>query len=151
MKTFFVFAGLFFLSYVANAQDTTAVVIASGNKVIRDQRLDQLGVKMREYNESLSQKIQLVDGYRLQLLNTTDRNQLMKVRSELIRLYPDQKLYTIFQTPYLKLKLGNFLNKQDAEKFRETLVDSKLISGSIYLVPEKVELKPEKKNQEEEP
>jgi hypothetical protein len=130
------------------AQDST---IVAGNKFNRDNRLDQLGVKMLEYNESLSQKIQLVDGFRLQLLSTTDRNQLMKVRSELIRLYPDQKLYTIFQTPYLKLKLGNFINKQDAEKFKKMLIDSKLITGSIYLVPEKVELKPDKKNQEEEP
>jgi hypothetical protein len=46
--------------------------------------------------------------------------------------------------------VGNFINKQDAEKFKQTLIESKLISGSIYLVPEKVELKPDKKNQEEE-
>jgi len=150
MKPLFLFPATLIIQLAVFAQDTTAIVDVSGNRVIRDQRLDQLGIKMREYNESLSQKIQLVDGFRLQILNTTDRNQVMKVRSELIRLYPDQKLYTIFQTPYLKLKVGNFVNKQDAEKFKQTLIDSKLISGSIYLVPEKVELKPDKKNQEEE-
>lgn len=150
MKPLFLFAATLIIQLAASAQDTTAVLDGIGNRIIIDQRLDQLGVKMREYNESLSQKIQLVDGFRLQILSTTDRNQVMKVRSELIRLYPDQKLYTIFQTPYLKLKVGNFINKQDAEKFKQTLIDTKLISGSIYLVPEKVELKPDKKNQEEE-
>lgn len=150
MKPLFLFAATLIIKLTASAQDTTAVLDGIGNKIIVDHRLDQLGIKMREYNESLSQKIQLVDGFRLQILSTTDRNQVMKVRSELIRLYPDQKLYTIFQTPYLKLKVGNFINKQDAEKFKQTLIESKLISGSIYLVPEKVELKPDKKNQEEE-
>ena len=103
----------FFGCLIAGAQDTTTAKLPV-NTLVYDARIDKLGQKMLEYNESLAKKTQLVDGYRLQLLNTTDRNQLMRVRSELIRLYPEQKLYTIFQTPYLKLKLGNFINKVDA-------------------------------------
>lgn len=116
------------------------------NIIHKDDRIDLLGKKMLEYNEALALKIQLVDGYRLQLLNTTDRELALKIRSFLIKTYPDQKLYMTFQSPYLKLKIGNFIIREDAEKFRDILIESKVIPNNIYVVPEKVEQKPVEKN-----
>ena len=117
------------------------------NIIHKDDRIDLLGKKMLEYNEALALKIQLVDGYRLQLLNTTDRELALKIRSFLIKTYPDQKLYMTFQSPYLKLKIGNFIIREDAEKFRDILIESKVIPNNIYVVPEKVEQKPVEKMQ----
>ena len=127
--------------------DTTA----NGMSFIhKDERVDLLGAKMNEYYESLSKKIQLVDGYRLLVVNTSDRSMAMQTRSELIKAYPDQKLYMSFLAPNIKIKLGNFIEREDAEKFREVLVKSNLISGNIYIVPEKVEQKSTAKKAEEE-
>ncbi len=126
--------------------DTLPPSKPSHNIIHSDERIDRLGKKMLEYNENLALKIQLVDGYRLQLLNTSDREAAMKIRTALIQQYPDQKLYMTFQSPYLKLKLGNFLQKEEAEKFKKILIDSKLIPNNIYVVPEKVEQKPTDKN-----
>jgi hypothetical protein len=78
------------------------------------------------------------------LLNTTDRPYAMKVRSQLMQQYPDQKVYISFVSPYIKLKFGNYPEKADAEKARKMMLAAKIVSGNIYLVPEMVEQKQEK-------
>ena len=112
--------------------------------VTKDERIDLLGKKMLEYNESLANKIHLVKGYRLMLLSTTDRSQALQVRSQLIRLFPEQSVYMTFQSPYIKLKFGNFLEKEEAEDMRKDIVAARIVPGNIYLVPEMVESKPDK-------
>ncbi len=112
--------------------------------VSKDLRMDVLGQKMAAYNEGLANKIQLVDGYRLMLLNTTDRTLAMRIRSALLQQYPDHKIYMTFLSPYIKIKFGNFVEKAAAEDMRKKLLESKLITGNIYMLPEKVESKPDK-------
>ena len=112
--------------------------------VSKDVRVDVLGQKMAAYNEGLANKIQMVDGYRLMLLNTTDRTMAMQVRSTLLQQYPEQKIYMTFLSPYIKIKFGNFIEKAAAEDMKKKLLESKLITGNIYILPEKVESKPEK-------
>jgi hypothetical protein len=82
-------------------------------------------------------------GYRLMVLNTNDRDYAMKIRSTLLKQFPDQKIYMIFLSPYIKIKFGNFIDKDEAEKMKKTLKDLKIITGNIYLLNEKVELKPQ--------
>jgi len=115
--------------------------------VEKDYRIDILGKKMAEYNESLAARpggIKMVRGYRLMLLSTNDRNLAMNVRSRLLSRYPEQKVYMTFQSPYIKLKFGNFADKNDAEKFRKQIASSGIVSNNIYLVNEMVEIRVEK-------
>lgn len=129
-----------------NAQHFIHDTSANGFSIIhKDERIDLLGKKMAEYNESLAEKIQMVDGFRLMLLNTTDRNLAMQLRANLLQQFPDQKIYMTFLSPYIKIKLGNFLDKKDAEKLRKQILDGKIVTGNIYILPEKVELKPVEK------
>ena len=147
MKVLFItilLSGLLLVGYAqTNIADSTASTQTIKHK---DPLIDSLGKKMADYNESLALKIQLVDGYRLMLLNTTDRNFAMKVRSAIIKQYPDQKLYLTFLAPYIKLKMGNFIDKAEAEKIRKQLIEANIITGNIYLLNEKVEQKPMDKN-----
>ena len=122
----------------------TDSVIRGTVSIVKDERIDLLGKKMTEYNESLANKIHLVKGYRLMLLSTTDRTRAMEVRSQLMQQFPEHNVYMTFQSPYIRLKFGNFIEKDDAEKMRKTLVQAKLITGNIYVVPEMVEMKPDK-------
>jgi hypothetical protein len=115
--------------------------------ITKDDRIDLLGKKMAEYNEGLANKIHMEKGYRLMLLNTTDRNQALQMRSSLMQLYPEQNVYMTFQSPYIKLKFGDFLDKEEAEKMRKELNGSKVVPGNIYVVPEMVEVKPDKNKQ----
>lgn len=115
--------------------------------VSKDDRIDILGKKMAEYNESLANKIRLEKGFRLMLLSTTDRAQAIQVRAKLMQQFPDQNVYMTFASPYIKLKFGDFLLEDDADKMKKQITDLKIVSGNIYVVPEMVEVKPEKTKQ----
>ena len=89
------------------------------------------------------------NGYRLLVLNTNDRPLAMKVRSQLLENFPEQKVYMGFQPPFIKLKFGNFLTKEDAEAYKKDILKLKIISGNVYLLPETIELKPDKNKDKE--
>lgn len=144
--TFSIF--LVICSLCVRAQELKKDTLAGGRLIIqKDPRIDVLGEKMAEYNDALSKKNRLENGYRLMLISSTDRNKVMSLRAKLLQLYPEQKVYTVFQSPYIKLKFGNFLDKEEAEKMKKQIISLKLVEGNIYVVPEKVEVKPEKKDE----
>jgi hypothetical protein len=126
--------------------DIVDSVASEKNIMHKDARIDVLGQKMAEYNERLALKIKMVSGYRLMLLNTTDRAFAMKLRTTLLQQYPEHKLYMSFLVPNIKLKMGNFVDKAEAENMRKELQALNIVNGNIYLVNEKIELKPVEKN-----
>ena len=129
----------------AHAQNGPSDTIPLGQVTItQDERIVLLGNKMAEYNDRLSTAIRPTKGYRLMLLSTSDRNLAMKVRSQLLQQYPDQKVYMAFQTPYIKLKFGNFVDKEEAEKFRKAISTQRIVTGNIYVLPETIEVKADK-------
>ncbi len=145
MKKIVLFILLHALVISAWAQKTTADTADAGKIVVnKDPRIDVLGRKMAEYNESLASKLHSARGYRLMLLSTSDRAQALQVRSQLLQLFPDQSIYMIFQTPFIKLKFGNFLEKSEADDYRKQITALKIIAGNIYIVPETVEVKGDK-------
>lgn len=131
---------------IAQVNSNDTVVVSNTHSVYKDKRVDIFGKKMAEYNESLALKIQLVNGYRLMLLNTTDRDLAMKVRTTLLQQFPEHKVYMTFQSPYIKLKIGNIVDKNEAEKLKKQITDLNIVTGNIYLLNEKVEQKPVDKN-----
>ena len=134
------------LNQYVSAQHIIHDSLPQTNTIVHeDERIGILGSKMAEYNLSLSKKIQMVSGYRLMLLNTTDRNQAMQLRSTLLQKYPEQKVYTTFLAPYIKLKFGNFLTRDEAMAMKKNFEKLKLVTGNIYVVSELVEKKPEEK------
>jgi hypothetical protein len=75
---------------------------------------------------------------------------VMAVRAKLLQQFPDQKVYMTFQFPYIKLKFGNFVEKADAERFRDLLTKMQIVTTNVYVVPEVVEVKPDKVKVKEE-
>lgn len=128
------------------ATDTTTYGIVTVNK---DKRIDLLGEKMYAYNVALSKNIRSGKGYRLMLISTNDRNVAMSLRSRLLQQYPEHKVYMTYQTPFIKLKMGNFVEKAEAEKLKKQLMQQKLVPGNIYVLPETIEIKPEIEEEEE--
>ena len=80
------------------------------------------------------------------LLSTNDRTIAMKVRTLLLQRYPEQKVYMSFQPPYIKLKFGNFLDREEAEDYRKEILKNKMVASNIYLSAERIEVKPDKNN-----
>ena len=139
----------FLASPVLAQQATTDSLVPGKVTVKKDPRIESLGKKMAEYNESLANKLHSTRGYRLMILSTNDRQKAIQVRSQLLQLFPDQSIYMVFQSPFIKLKFGNFLERTEAEDYRKQIIASKIINSNIYIVSEMVDVKAEKLNQAE--
>ena len=111
----------------------------------KDSRITALEKKLAEYNASVIYKsTRTARGYRLMLLNTSDRNAALALRSKLLQSFPEQNVYISFQSPYIKLKFGNFLDKAEATKYQKQIMSMGLVTGNIYVLPETIEVRPEK-------
>lgn len=129
--------------FFAKAQTIADTSIYAEVTVIKDKRIDMLGQKMGAYNVALSKNIRSGRGYRLMLISTNDRNLAMQLRSTLMQYYPEHKVYMLYQVPFIKIKMGNFVDKEDAEKLKKMLLAQRVVTGNIYVLPETVEIKQE--------
>jgi hypothetical protein len=135
------------ISLTTYSQDSTKNAARDENITVnKDPRLDVLAKKEAEINDANGVLLggRAARGFRLMLLNTTDRALAMKVRAQLLQHFPDQKVYMSFQPPYIKLKFGDFLEKDDAESYKTDILNAKIVTANIYVVPELVEIKPDK-------
>lgn len=127
----------------SGASDTVVVVKVT---VFKDPRIDILAKAEADIN---SMSTRFVKGYRLFVLKSNNREYAMKVRAYLLQNFPDEKVIMTYQSPFIKMKFGDFEDKKDAEKYRDMIIRDGVITGGIYVVPDTIELKPDKiKNQQ---
>jgi len=119
LKKIFALALTVLLSHAyASAQyDSTLVEVSA------DPRLDMLAKKQAQINKVSIYKNSSGQwkGYRVMVLNTNNRDLAYKTRADILRYFPDKGVYMAYQAPYYKLKAGDFLKKEDAEKFKKDL------------------------------
>ncbi|MEP7142465.1 MAG: SPOR domain-containing protein [Ferruginibacter sp.] len=148
-----IFISVLFLSKSTIQSQAVApkdTVATSGKvTVFKDGRLDILAKIEAEFNEALALGPKAAKGYRLMLLSTNDSAQAMNLRARLLKRFPDQKVYMSFQPPYIKLKFGNFLEKTEADQYKKEITNNKMVTTNIYLVPEIIEIKPDKNKEKE--
>ena len=139
---FLLFTFYFLLNKVEAQIDTTLVKTKDTIIVNKDPRLDILTQKQALVNKRSQMMTSngLYKGYRLQLLSTNNRNQAFKLKYDLLTNFPDQKAYVSYQAPYFKVKFGNFLHKDEAEKMRKQL--SKTFPAGVFIVEDAIEYTP---------
>jgi hypothetical protein len=139
-----IFTLIFFIA--SKAQTSTADTLVTGKiTVYKDARLDILAKQEAEFNKAtVGLGTKAAKGYRLLVLSSNDRSYAMKIRATLLERFPEEKVYMSFQAPFIKLKFGNFVEKDDAEKYRKMITSYKIVTTNVYLVPEVVEIKVDK-------
>ena len=142
MKVFFS-AICFCLSMSAFAQDAMDSGVVT---VFSDPRIELLGKTQTRFNYGKYYGPKAAKGYSLMVLSTNDRALAMKVRAQLLQRFPDQKVYMTFQVPNIKIKFGNFTDKDDAERYKQLISRGGIVSNNVYVVPETVEVKTSKNN-----
>jgi len=135
---FVVFAGSFTL---ATAQTSTGSV-----SVNKDPRLDMLVNKQIEINEVTTRySRRYTSGYRLLVISSNDRNKVIDIKTKMYREFPELKAYMMYQSPFFRLKVGNFKERPEAEAYLAQL--QKLVEGNVYVVPDTIEVRPDLDNQ----
>ena len=143
MKVLFCVGLLCFFSSFVQASDTILVQ--------KDGRLDVLVAKQAAINRASAKMFSngQVKGYRLQVLNTRSRDEAFKVKAELMQKFPNQKVIALFQSPYFKIRLGNFADKEEAEKYKIEV--SRIYPQGVYVIQDAVDIAPAASDQLSEP
>ena len=139
---FFLLFTFYFLLGKSFAQADSVATIKDTVVVNKDPRLDILTQKQALINKRSQMMTSngLYKGYRLQLLSTNNRNQAFKLKYDLLTNFPDQKAYVSYQAPYFKVKFGNFLHRDEAEKIRKQLTKS--YPAGVFIVEDAIEYTP---------
>lgn len=134
------------LIVIISLAQTTADTLVGGVIVMKDIRYDLLAKKKAEINKKAADAKKPTKGYRIQVLNTTDRNQALNIKSKLLKLYPEHKTYLMYQAPYFKLRIGNFVEKSEADALKKEL--SRMFPAGVFVIPSDIEIKPEKEKED---
>ena len=111
--------------------------------VDKDSRIDSLLQKNRDINEVVYlNTLKNMQGYRLQVITTNDRNKAIEVKTRLLTDFPGEKTYLIYHAPYFKIQMGNFREREDAEKLMDRV--KQVYPTGVFIVPSRIELKPPK-------
>ncbi len=124
-----------FYNGVLYAQDSTTIIQV-------DPRVDSLIKKQIQINEVTTRDSRRnIPGYRIQVANSNDRNQVFSIKTKIYQVYPELKPYLIYQPPNYKLRVGNFKTPEEADPYLQKL--TKDFPSGVYLVHDIIEVKPE--------
>ena len=147
MKRIFFIAALF-VSFTAFAQTGANSDSVSSVVVHKDPRLDLLVTKHAQVNEYASRDARKTGkGFRLMIISTNSRDEAIAAKAKVYTYFPELKAYLWHQSPYYKVKAGNFKDRKDAEAFQQRL--NVYFPKGVYVMNDIVELKPEKSIEED--
>lgn len=140
-RYFYLLALMIVWGVSANAQ------FAKSPYVKRDPRVDKLVDKQIELNkQALRVRTTLEPGFRILVISTNKRDLAIDAKSRLLKIYPDQKSYLFYQSPYFKLQFGNFKTMKEAEMMKKELLLE--FGENLIIIPSQVEVKGEKQEAE---
>jgi len=129
------FIGALLIAHAATAQVDSGRTSVS---VVKDPRVDQLVRKQIDINEETTRDSRrMMPGFRIQVINSPDRNKVFAAKARIYQEFPELKPYLMYQAPNYKLKVGNFMTQEEAETYQRRL--SRLFPTGLYVVPDTIE------------
>lgn len=136
MKYIFIFF-LIIITIGASAQDTSSVVVH------KDPRLDVLLRKQGEINAAIKKaNARTAKGFRLLVMNTNKRDEAIAAKTKVYTNFPELKAYLVYQSPYFRLKVGNFRTREEAQQYQKSL--GYYFPKGVFIVNDTIEITPEK-------
>ena len=123
-------------------EDTAGNEPVDTNSVIvhKDPRLDLLVKKQASINEVTSRDGRRTDkGFRLMIISTNNRDEAMAAKTKVYTYFPDLKAYMWYQSPYFRVKAGNFKDRKDAEAYQRRL--NTYFPKGVFIMKDIIEVK----------
>ena len=131
---------LFVLTFSAvsiYAQDSSSSVV-----IHKDPRLDVLVKKQSDINLAIRRaSARTAKGYRILVANTNKRDEAIAAKTKIYENFPELKAYLVYQSPYFKLKAGNFKSREEAIQYQKIL--SPYFPKGVFIVNDTIEVTPE--------
>jgi hypothetical protein len=136
------FLAALYISFNSFGQDSSSITVH------KDPRIDQLIKRQSQINEETTREARKAGkGYRLLVINTTKRDDAISAKAKVYTYFPELKAYLLYQSPYYKLKVGNFKERKEAEDYQKRMKG--YFPGGVFVMNDIIELKPEKDKAEE--
>jgi hypothetical protein len=145
MKWILFFTTLLAFGIEGSAQDTAWKKPIDSNSVViyKDPRLDMLVKKQAQINEETSRDARrTARGFRLMIINTNKRDEALAAKTKVYTYFPELKAYLLYQSPYFKLKVGNFKERKEAEDYQKQL--NIYFPKGVFIMNDIIEVKPAK-------
>lgn len=154
---FVLFSATLFFSTTLLAQsqprlsgDTAWKKPLDSNSVIvhKDPLLDLLVKKQAQINEVTSRDSRKTDkGFRLMIISTNNREEAIAAKTKIYTHFPELKAYLWYQSPYFRLKAGNFKDRKDAETYQNKL--NRYFPKGVFVMKDIIEVKLAKSTEDE--
>ena len=138
--SFFLLTSAF--AFSQDAVDTNALIVH------KDPRVDVLVKKQSDVNYAVRKaNARTARGYRLLVVNTNKRDEAISAKTKVYTNFPELEAYLVYQTPYFKLKVGNFRTREEAREYQKLIAPH--FPKGVVVVSDTIEVKPEKDKDEE--
>ena len=81
------------------------------------------------------------------IISTNNRDEAIAAKTKVYTYFPELKAYLMHQSPYFKLKVGNFKDRKEAEEYQKEL--NTLFPKGVFIMNDIIEVKPEKDREED--
>jgi hypothetical protein len=123
-----------------SAQDSTGSVVVN-----KDPRIDMLVNKQIEINEVTTRNSRrAAPGFRILVVSSNNRNKVIEAKTMMYREFPELKAYMMYQSPFFRLKVGNFRERVDAEEYLPRI--QRFYPTGVYIVTDTIEVRPDQNN-----
>lgn len=108
--------------------------------VEKDPRVNILIQKQIELNRNeVMRRTYVVQGYRIQVMSSNNREMVLKAKSDLLKFYPNEQSYLLYQSPNFRLLFGNYPTYNEAKSIKAEL--ESFFGNTVLIVPSKIEVK----------
>ena len=136
MRTFIFFCLILATLPVFAQSDSGSVVVH------KDPRIDLLINKQIEINEYTTRNARrTAPGYRILVINTNDRSKASEAKTRIYQQFRELPAYLMYQSPFYKLKVGNFREREEAEQYLADI--QRYFPTGVYIVRDVIEVRPE--------
>jgi hypothetical protein len=132
------------------AQDSLFIKSIDNSRISvqKDPRVDLLIKKQIQVNEETSRQARRQDkGFRLLVISTTLREEALAAKTKVYSSFPELKAYLFHQSPYYRVKAGNFKERKEAEQYQRRL--ELLFPKGVFIINDIIEVKLKGSGEEE--
>jgi hypothetical protein len=123
------------LTEIPTSTDKENVNLFKGEEPKNDNKeIEKVLEKIKEKNQSLTES----QGFRISIFSENDRSGFESAKSFILQYYPELEIYESYSQPTYRVKVGDFMNRMDAERYYATLV-SRFANSKIIL--DKIDVK----------
>ena len=81
------------------------------------------------------------------IISTTNRDEAISAKTKIYTYFPELKAYLWYQSPYFRVKAGNFKDRKDAEAYQKRM--NSYFPRGVFIMKDVIEVKPGKVSEED--